>query len=175
MHLGIQVRAAVARDVPQIARLHVESWRATYRGLMPDAVLDDPGFIGRRERFWTAVLTDPGYAANRIAVAEEDGSLIGIAMAGPVTEPDVQWTAQLYVLYCYAAVHGLGAGAALLDAVVEPLTTAGLWVADPNPRAQTFYRKHGFLPDGAHKVEDGVSEIRMVRRCRTGDSQVPDN
>ena len=164
MELGIQVRDAVDHDVPWMARLHVESWRETYRGLMADAVLDDPEFVSRRQRFWTAALSDPRYAANRIAVAERDGSLIGIAMAGPVIEPDVQWSAQLYVLYTYAAFHGLGAGAALLDAVIEPATTAGLWVADPNPRAQTFYRKHDFLPDGTDKVEDGVREIRMVRR-----------
>ena len=164
MESAIHVRVAIDRDVPQIARLHVESWRETYRGVMADAVLDDPEILGRRERFWTVVLTDPGYAVNRIAVAERDGSLIGIAMAGPVTEPDVQWSAQLYVLYTYAAAHGLGAGAALLHAVVEPMTTAGLWVADPNPRAQAFYRKHRFLPDGTDKIEDGVREIRMVRR-----------
>jgi ribosomal protein S18 acetylase RimI-like enzyme len=164
MELGIRVRAAVDRDVPLMARLHVESWRETYRGVMADAVLDDPEFIPRRARFWTAALTDPRYSSNRIAVAERDGSLIGVAMAGPVIEPDVQWAAQLYVLYTSAAVHGLGAGAALLDAVIEPKTTAGLWVTDPNPRAQKFYRKHGFLPDGTKKVEDGVGEIRMVRR-----------
>jgi ribosomal protein S18 acetylase RimI-like enzyme len=162
--LTIRVRAAVDQDVPQMARLHVESWRETYRGLMADTVLDDPEVIPRRERFWAAALTDPRYAANRIAVAERNGLLIGVAMAGPVIEPDVQWAAQLFVLYTYAAVHGLGAGAALLDAVIEPKTTAGLWVADPNPRAQNFYRKHGFLPDGTNKVEDGVGEIRMVRR-----------
>lgn len=164
MELGIRVRAAVEGDVPLMARLHVESWRETYRGVMPDAVLDDPEFIPRRERFWTAALTDPRYAANQIAVAERDGLLIGIAMAGPVIESDVKWAAQLYVLYTYAAVHGLGAGAALLDAVIEPETSAGLWVADPNPRAQKFYRKHGFLPDGVNKVEDGAGEIRMVHR-----------
>jgi predicted GNAT family N-acyltransferase len=44
------------------------------------------------------------------------------------------------------------------------MTTGGLWVADPNPRAQAFYRKQGFVPDGTSKVEDGVREIRMVRR-----------
>jgi predicted GNAT family N-acyltransferase len=38
-----------------------------------------------------------------------------------------------------------------------------LWVADPNPRAQAFYRKHGFVADGAAQVEGGVREIRMVR------------
>jgi predicted GNAT family N-acyltransferase len=38
-----------------------------------------------------------------------------------------------------------------------------LWVADPNPRAQAFYRKQGFVADGTVQVEDGVREIRMIR------------
>ena len=164
MESGISIRPATERDVPQMARVHVESWRETYRGIVQDSVLDDPGFIGRRERLWTAMLTDPRYSENRAAVAEREGTLIGIAMAGPVTDEDADWSSQLFVLYTYAAVHGLGAGAALLDAVIEPTKTGGLWVADPNPRAQAFYRKHGFAPDGASKVEDGVREIRMVRR-----------
>jgi GNAT superfamily N-acetyltransferase len=164
MGLGIQIRPAVHHDAPAMARVHVESWRETYRGMMTDAVLDDPGFIARREKFWTAVLTDPGYGTHRAAIAERDDSLIGIAMAGPVIEPAVDWSVQLYVLYTYSAVQGLGAGAALLEAVIESTVIAGLWVADPNPRAQAFYRKHGFLPDGTSKVEDGINEIRMVRR-----------
>ena len=36
-------------------------------------------------------------------------------------------------------------------------------MADPNPRAQAFYRKHGFAADGTARSEDGVREIRMVR------------
>ena len=46
--------------------------------------------------------------------------------------------------------------------------SAALWVADPNPRAQAFYRKHGFVPDGTMQVDDGVREIRMVRISRDG-------
>ena len=56
-----------------------------------------------------------------------------------------------------------GLGAALLDAVVRPDGTASLWVADPNPRAQAFYRKHRFDFDGAGRVEAGVRELRMAR------------
>jgi predicted GNAT family N-acyltransferase len=67
------------------------------------------------------------------------------------------------VLYVYAADHGTGAGRALLEAVIAPAESAVPWVADPNPRAQAFYRKHGFVPDGTAQVEDGVREIRMVR------------
>jgi predicted GNAT family N-acyltransferase len=39
-------------------------------------------------------------------------------------------------------------------------------VADPNPRVQAFYRRHGFVADGAWQVDDGVREIRMVRRAQ---------
>jgi len=56
-----------------------------------------------------------------------------------------------------------GAGRALLDAVVGSSEPTALWVADPNPRAQAFYRKHGFAADGTARFEDGVREIRMVR------------
>ena len=63
----------------------------------------------------------------------------------------------------YAADHGTGAGRALLEAVIDPAEPAALWVADPSPRAQAFYRKHGFAAGGTARFEDGVREIRMVR------------
>jgi ribosomal protein S18 acetylase RimI-like enzyme len=146
-----------------MARVNVRCWQETYRGVVPDAVLDDPGFPAARERFWTAALTDERHRENRAAVAERDGELVGIAMAGPPLDTAATWARQLYVLYVIAADHGTGAGPALLDAVVEPGESAVLWVADPNPRAQAFYRKHGFVADGTVQVVDEVREIRMVR------------
>jgi ribosomal protein S18 acetylase RimI-like enzyme len=157
------VRPARVQDVAQMARVNVRCWRETYRGLMSDAVLDAPAFLDARERFWTAALTDERYRLNRVAVAERDGEMVGIAMSGPPLDAGAAWARQLYVLYVYAAEHGTGAGPALLEAVVAPEDSVALWVADPNPRAQAFYRKHGFVPDGTAQAEDGVREIRMVR------------
>jgi GNAT superfamily N-acetyltransferase len=161
--MRMTIRMPVDGDVPAMARIVVESWRETYRGLVPDAVLDDPSFADRRESFWAAALSDPRYSQNTIAVAELDGQMVGVAMSGPAQDEDATWDRQLFILYTYTAVHGLGAGAALLDAVIEPTASAALWVADPNPRAQAFYAKHRFAPDGAVQVDDGVPEIRMVR------------
>ncbi|MBB3085991.1 GNAT family N-acetyltransferase [Geodermatophilus sabuli] len=146
-----------------MARVNVRCWRETYRGLVPDAVLDDPGFVAARERFWTAALTDERFRENRVAVAERDGELVGIAMSGPPLDAGAEWARQLYVLYVHAADHGTGAGPALMEAVVDPEESVALWVADPNPRAQAFYRKHGFVADGTTQVESGVREIRLVR------------
>ncbi len=163
--MTVVVRVPVLADVPELARVHVLSWRETYRGLMRDEVLDDPGLVAWRERFWTAALTDDRYRASTTAVAERDGEVVGLAMAGPPLDADATWDRQLYVLYVVTAAHGSGAGTALLSAVLDPRVTAALWVADPNPRAQAFYRKSGFVPDGTSQVDDGVPEIRMVRKA----------
>ncbi|MGY1723338.1 N-acetyltransferase family protein [Blastococcus sp. SYSU DS0533] len=159
----LAVRPARVDDVAQMARVNVQCWQETYRGLLPDAVLDDPGFLAARERFWTAALTDGRYRENRVAVASRSDDMFGIAMSGPPLDAGATWRRQLYVLYVRAADHGTGAGSALLRAVVDPEEPVALWVADPNPRAQAFYRKHGFAADGTAQVEGGVREIRMVR------------
>ena len=52
-----------------MAHVHVRCWQETYRGLMPDAVLDDPGLPAARERMWTGALTGERYHQNRVAVA----------------------------------------------------------------------------------------------------------
>ena len=130
---------------------------------MPDHALDAPDAISSRRQFWTVALTDERYAANRVAVAEQGDDLVGVAMSGPPLDADATWPRQLYVLYAYARTHGTGVGASLLEAVVDPAEAVGLWVADPNPRAQAFYRKHGFTPDGDVRTEDGVRELRWVR------------
>ncbi len=141
---SLVVRPARVHDIGQMARVHVRCWQETYRGLMPDALLDDPGLPAARERMWTRALTDERYRRNR------------------------GWMRQLYVLYVYAADHGTGAGRALLEAVTDSAEPTALWVADPNPRAQAFYRKHGFDADGTARSDDGPREIRMVRGVRPG-------
>jgi ribosomal protein S18 acetylase RimI-like enzyme len=160
----IAVRPARVADAQAMARVHVRSWQETYRGLVADDILDRPDFADRRERFWAAALSDERFAANRVAIAERGSELVGIAMTGPPEDPDAHWPAQLFVLYVVAAEHGTGAGRGLLAAVLGD-DDAALWVADPNPRAQAFYRKHGFRPDGArtHDRDLGLDEIRMVR------------
>ena len=107
-----------------MARVNVRCWQETYRGLMSDAVLDAPGFLAARERFWTAAMTDERYRENRAVVAERDGELVGIAMSGPPLDAGAAWARQLYVLYVRAADHGTGAGPALLSSRAMPWVLA---------------------------------------------------
>ncbi len=160
----VAVRRAEPGDAPQMARVHVLSWRQTYRGLVPDPVLDDAGLLEARERFWTGALTDERWSSNRAAVAERDGTVIGIAMSGPPLDAGAAWSSQLHLIYVDAAHHGSGAGPAPLDAVLDPHESAAWWVAEHNPRAHAFMRKHGFAPDGHSRTEDDVRAVRWIRR-----------
>lgn len=158
-----EVRPARPEDAEGMAHVHVQSWGETYRGIMPDEVLDHPEALSRRERMWTAILTDERYAANTVAVAEDDGRIVGIAMSGPSREEGADGWRELHVLYLLAAHHGTGIGRRLLQAVLPEKAPAMLWVADPNPRAQAFYRAAGFAPDGVTKTEEGVRHLHLVR------------
>lgn len=157
------VRPARVADAANMARVHVQGWQETYRGLMPDAALDAPELLAQRERFWTSVLTCGPSGGSQVAVAEQGGELVGIAMAGPHPQPDNGCEQELHLLYVLVAAHGTGAGQQLLVAVVDPGMSTGLWVVERNPRARAFYRKHGFVDEGTATVEDGVREVRMVR------------
>jgi GNAT superfamily N-acetyltransferase len=156
----IVVREAELADIAGMAAVHVQSWKETYRGLAPDEMLDSPGMRERREHLWTRVLTDP-QPHRKHALAEHDGQIVGIALAGPPEAQDAPREWQLYVLYLLAAHQGTGAGQQLLDAVIGS-RPAYLWVADPNPRAQAFYHRNGFSPDGRTEAKT-VPGIRMVR------------
>lgn len=69
MTISFELRRAVPADAPSMARVHVDTWRETYRGLMRDGVLDDPGLVNSREKFWNAVLTDSQFEQNGVVVA----------------------------------------------------------------------------------------------------------
>jgi hypothetical protein len=49
--MEVRVRQAVVADAPGIAAVHVRSWQAGYRGLMPDELLDGLP-AGDREDMW---------------------------------------------------------------------------------------------------------------------------
>src|SRR6185503_8556685 len=46
----VTVRLATPDDADAIERVRTDTWRATYRGHMPDAVLDRLGYDGSRRR-----------------------------------------------------------------------------------------------------------------------------
>src|SRR5882757_3743577 len=77
----LSVRDAWPGEARAIAEVHVLSWRAAYRGLLPADVLDGLSVDGR-ERMWAGILRDPAPRRAVLVAAEED-KVLGFAALGP--------------------------------------------------------------------------------------------
>ncbi|HEY0258599.1 MAG TPA: GNAT family N-acetyltransferase [Lacisediminihabitans sp.] len=150
-------------DGDAIARVHVEAWRETYATLLPARFFGEDA-VRMRQRMWASIL-DRDPLPPRLRVAEVDGALVGVSFGGPTRDDEPARALELYLIYLNADHHGSGVGQALLDAVLgdEP---AQLWVAEDNPRARAFYRRNGFTPDGARKVDAEVNDLAEIRLVR---------
>jgi GNAT superfamily N-acetyltransferase len=164
------IRAAAAADAMAVARVHVRSWQAAYRSLLPDEYLDQlrPEDRAQRYDFETA---DPHKPQTIVAVEEE--LIRGFATTMPSRDSDFADYGELCALYVDPDCWGRGLGKTLISAARERLVTLGfanalLWVLAGNARADRFYRIDQWAPDGLHRTDTmwgvTVNEVRYLRK-----------
>ncbi|WP_051549475.1 GNAT family N-acetyltransferase [Nocardioides sp. URHA0032] len=157
----LRLRTAVPADAVAGATMHAACWREAYGPYVDAALLEERlADTARWVAAWTRHLVD---GPPRV-LAETSGDLIGFSVVGPTRDEDAATPTELYAIYTRAAYWGTGLGQLLWDAV-RPDEPCSLWVLEANARAQGFYRRNGFEPDGAREHYAGLdaSEIRMVR------------
>lgn len=145
---GIVVREARAGDAAEVARVHVESSRAAYAGLLPEETRAAFTFE-RRLATWAETLATEG--GEFVYVAEEAGRVIGFASGGRERGGDAEYDGELYAVYVLPASQRLGAGRLLTLAVAGRLAREGfgamlLWVLEENAPARRFYESLGGAP-----------------------------
>jgi 2-amino-4-hydroxy-6-hydroxymethyldihydropteridine diphosphokinase len=175
------IRRATPGDARTMAGVHARSWRATYAGLVPDAVIADVvrSRQARIER-WRTWLGEPDTQRGSF-VATVDARVVGFVFWGPSDDPDVPAdAAEVPAIYLDPSVTGRGIGRALLDAAIGAMVARGfglavLWVLEGNAPARRFYEGVGWQPDGATKTEQRpggtLRELRYRRSLqavRTG-------
>lgn len=154
------IRSAMLEDAQAIADLHIRSWQWAYRGLIPDAYLDNLSATReqRIEQRRANLAALPAH--HRWWIAEQLGNPVGFAMTGRSRDRDaVAGTAEVYSLYLAPEVAGQGLGRALFAHAVADLRQRGfeqatLWVLESNQRARSFYASAGWAPDGAKMTEE---------------------
>ncbi|MBX3029783.1 MAG: GNAT family N-acetyltransferase [Chloroflexi bacterium] len=160
------IRRADATDAERLARIDRDAWEHAYRGLVPDAALDE--WIAESPAHWRTILTtmDPD-APQRQWVAERATEVIGYATTSPARamwlEPPAG-AGELTNLYLAPAVIGSGAGRRLFEHAMTDLHERGfdpllVWAFRDNPLAHRFYRRMGLVIDVPHHtwVLDGVA------------------
>ena len=153
-----------------VARVHVRSWQAAYRGLLPAEYLDALKPEDRAARY---IFENPDTTKPWTIVAEDNSLIAGFATTAPARDADAQGCGELYALYVDPDYWGRGIGAQLIEAARARLVELGfeqavLWVMKGNARAERFYTIDGWQPDGHQRSEVmwevTVNELRYRRR-----------
>jgi ribosomal protein S18 acetylase RimI-like enzyme len=159
---GPTVRVARPEDAAAIADAHVRGWLTTYRGLVPDTVLDGLS-VERRTSHWRETIASqtPADSVGRTWVVEEAGVVRGFAATGAIRDaPDgLAAAGEVLAIYLAPEARGQGLGRAIFSHAVEDLRARGfdpivVWVFEANTAARRFYEGAGFLPDGARQPVD---------------------
>lgn len=154
------VRPALPEDADAFAACHLACWREAYEELWGPERFDE--FDVQRMATRRRKEIEAGVAHHFLV--EEDGQVVGIAIAGPSKDDDAPTDVELYAIYVRQERYGSGLADDLLQAALGD-GPASLWVYRDNARASAFYVHHNFIPDGEERADSvGILEIRMVRR-----------
>lgn len=161
---AITVRRGRADDAASIARVHVDSWRSTYAGLLPKDMLLKLSSADHEARWWRHVL---GRFRRRhyvyVAEHETDG-VVGFISGGPARESGLDPQAEIYALYLLDEYQNEGIGRALFLRLARHLNrecgpSLVVWVLSENP-SRYFYEAMGGRRIGRRTERMGSVEVQ---------------
>ena len=147
MTAPVSLRPARPGDAAAIARVHVETWRAAYAGIVPDAYLVSMT-ESKQALMWNHTVRR-AVAPEAVLAAESTdlpgGRIVGFGSCGGARgQPG---NGEVFTLYVAPDWQGQGIGRLLLEALLARLHGGGLnqavvWVLGANP-ARFFYEALG--------------------------------
>lgn len=142
----MNVRDAIPDDARAIAKVHVDTWRTTYRGIVPDEVLEGLSY-DRSEEGWRTAMEDRSRSNHLLVAEDEKGHVIGFAAAGALRDDVEGFDAEVYAIYVLEEHQNGGVGRQLMSQAAKLLQEEGfsslmVWVLAGNP-ARRFYERLG--------------------------------
>jgi len=157
----LTIRAATIHDAEAIAHVHVQSWRTTYFGIVPEPYLAS---LNEADR----VLTWRDWLTRdiQVFVANLNGELVGFISGGALREPLPDYDAELFTLYLLQHAQGRAIGTALLKALAKSLhdknfKSLAVWVLEKNP-AVRFYEKSAAHLLSSKEIEIGGIQLTEI-------------
>ncbi|WP_158942320.1 GNAT family N-acetyltransferase [Granulicella sp. S190] len=160
--MAFTIRKGELEDAASIALVHVESWKTTYRGIVPESYLASMNLESRTE-LWKAQLLSPD---TLIFVAEDESGVFGFAAGGRARESMEHCDAEIYAIYLLHLQQGQGAGRTLMQTLANSLRREGftgvlVWVLEQNPGA-AFYKKLGGVQVAQKSIEIGGVDLSEI-------------
>lgn len=154
----MDIRRAGKADVGGIAHVHVDSWRETYRGILPQDFLESLSYE-RLEKFWAQRLAGPQDPSKVYVLSPPTQEVVGFVGVGPERGNLDAYDGELYAIYLLAEHHRKGWGKKLFMRGAAALYQEGygsmaLWVLKDNP-TRGFYEHLGGKVVGEQIIEIG--------------------
>lgn len=145
------IRDADPADAKVIASIHVDTWRSSYAGMIPDRVLVGMSATSQQAQ-WARQLRRRSGGEFALVAQDSVHGIIGFGSAGP-TRGNAPYQGEVYTLYVHPDCQGQGIGKRLLSGLFDglrerDLNSAVVWVLAMNP-ARFFYEAMG----GARSAE----------------------
>ncbi len=153
----VTIRPATAEDVPQIAKVHVESWQRSFKGIAPEDYLNSMS-VDKRKEVFAERLSDPTY---KMLVADEaENGVVGFIDFGTPEFENYGYGARVYSFYLLPEFQRKGLGRRLLAYCFDRMTKDGytsmcLDTLEMSPYRK-FYEKNGgkVIAHDSHKLGD---------------------
>ena len=164
--MDVRIREAVATDAGPITRVHIDTWRTSYAGIVPDEHLTGLSYE-RREAVWVHILTSDRPTECNFVAEKCGGEIVGFAGGGPERDGDSIYRGELYAIYLLQEYQRGGVGRRLACAVARGLLAVGfdsmlLWVLEENHPARRFYESLGGRQVGRKTIEIGGADLVEV-------------
>lgn len=165
---GIEVRTAGGDDLGGVISVGHRTWLATYEPIA------GPEYVAMGlAKWWTPDVISATIRTGRTIVADEQGTVIGVATWGAQQGDAVLW--KLYVLPGH---HGKGVGSRLLAEVERRAVEQGherlvLSHISGNVQAAAFYRARGFCQTHTEEGGSGMPDSVWVAKSLDGVAPEP--
>jgi ribosomal protein S18 acetylase RimI-like enzyme len=162
----MRIRRAHISDAAAIARVHVDSWRTTYPGIVPDDYLAGLSYEQRTD-VWHGILSEAGVAQPNYVAVDDDCTVVGFAGGGPERSGDPDFAGELYVIHLLEDTQRRGVGRRLVTSVASDLVRNDMrsmlvWVLEQNRSACRFYEALGGLPAREQDISIGGVTLAEV-------------
>jgi ribosomal protein S18 acetylase RimI-like enzyme len=160
----MKIRKATLNDAAGIAKVHVDSWRSTYRGIVSDDFLSSLSYENREER-WKNFMSN-NEEQQYLFVAEEEGKIVGFASGG-LNRTDVNdYIGELFALYILEEYQRRGIGRALFNQMVKHFLSSNIksmivQVLEANA-ARNFYEAMGGEYIKTSYIEIGGKQHKLM-------------
>jgi L-amino acid N-acyltransferase YncA len=155
------IRPATPSDVRMIARIHVDGWKSTYQGVLPDDVLKKLKYADR-ERTWMRLVAG-GDSGPYVLVAEHPAhGIVAFVAAGPERSDNPVYSTEVYSIYVAENHQRSGIGRSLLQYVAQIMSENGqqgmlAWAFADGPTNEFFTRLGAEVADARSRTFGEVS------------------